>query len=111
MVFTSPYPDVDIPEVSISEYLFAEVASRADRAALIDGTSGQEITYGQLAHLTDRVAAALAERGIGRDDVVAIFAPNTSYWAVVCVYIFDRLPLLLTQMLHVSTVSSSEDEM
>lgn len=83
MVFTGPYPDVAIPEVSLGEYLFADVASRADRPALIDGVSGQEITYGQLNHLTDRVAAALAERGIGKGDVVAIFAPNTPYWAVV----------------------------
>ncbi|MGH3519889.1 MAG: 4-coumarate--CoA ligase family protein, partial [Haloechinothrix sp.] len=83
MVFTSPFADVEIPDVSLTEFLFADVAARADRPALIDGTSGQEISYGQLAQFTDRVAAALAERGIGKGDVVAIFAPNTPYWAVV----------------------------
>ncbi len=50
---------------------------------MVDGTSGQSITYGQLSVLVDQVAGALAARGIGKGDVVAVFAPNTPYYAVV----------------------------
>lgn len=82
MAFRSPFPDVEIPDVSLHELLFSDAAGRADKPALIDGTSGQTISYGELTVLVDRVAGALAARGIGKGDVVAIFAPNTPYYAV-----------------------------
>ncbi|GHH37030.1 AMP-binding protein [Lentzea cavernae] len=83
MVFRSPFPDVEIPDVSLHQLLFGDIADRADRVALIDGMSGAEMTYGQLAGAIDRMAAALAARGIGKGDVVGILSPNTPYYAVV----------------------------
>ncbi|HEY2765282.1 MAG TPA: AMP-binding protein [Pseudonocardiaceae bacterium] len=83
MPFRSPYPDVEIPAVSLTELIFAGAADRAGRAALVDGVSGHSITYGELRVLVDRLAGALAARGIGKGDVVAVFAPNTPYYAVV----------------------------
>jgi acyl-CoA synthetase (AMP-forming)/AMP-acid ligase II len=83
MVFRSPFPDVEIPDVSLHQLLFGDIADRADRVALIDGMSGASLTYGQLAGAIDRMAAALAARGIGKGDVVGILSPNTPYYAVV----------------------------
>ncbi|WP_309109650.1 4-coumarate--CoA ligase family protein [Saccharothrix sp.] len=83
MVFRSPFPDVVVPDVSLHELLFADLGDRADRVALVDGTSGASLTYRQLAGAVDRLAAALAERGIGKGDVVGILSPNTPYYAVV----------------------------
>jgi acyl-CoA synthetase (AMP-forming)/AMP-acid ligase II len=83
MVFRSPFPDVEIPDVSLHQLLFGDIADRADRIALVDGMSGASITYGQLAAMIDRMAAALAARGIGKGDVVGILSPNTPYYAVV----------------------------
>ncbi|MCG8925613.1 AMP-binding protein [Lentzea sp. CC55] len=83
MVFRSPFPDVEIPDVSLHQLLFGDIADRADRVALIDGMSGATLTYGQLAGAVDRLAAALAARGIGKGDVVGILSPNTPYYAVV----------------------------
>ena len=83
MIYTSPFPAVEIPDLSVPDYLFADAASRADHPALIDGLSGQTVTYGQLVHMVERVAAALAERGISKGDVVGIFVPNIPYWPVV----------------------------
>ena len=40
MVFRSPFPDVEIPDVSLHQLLFGDIADRADRVALIDGMSG-----------------------------------------------------------------------
>jgi len=80
----SPLPDVDIPPVSLTELLFGDVSDAdAGRPAMIDGLSGQTLRYGQLAGMVSTFAAALAERGIGKGDVVAIFSPNTPYYAVV----------------------------
>lgn len=66
MSFRSPLPDVEIPDVSLPELLFADVEDRADRPALVDGMSGQSITFGQLSVLVNQVAGALAARGRGR---------------------------------------------
>ncbi|TWP47729.1 4-coumarate--CoA ligase family protein [Lentzea tibetensis] len=83
MVFRSSFPDVEIPDVSLHELLFGDLGDRADRVALVDGASGASLTYGQLATYVDRLAAALAARGIGKGDVVGILSPNTPYYAVV----------------------------
>ena len=83
MSFRSPFPDVEIPDVSIPELLFGDITDRVDRLAMVDGRSGQSITYGQLSVLVGQVAGALAARGIGIGHVVAVFAPNTPYYAVV----------------------------
>ncbi len=83
MPFRSPFPDVEIPAVSLTELIFVQVPDRAGRPALVDGISGQTITYGGLRVLVNRLAGALAARGIRKGDVVAVFAPNTPYYAVV----------------------------
>src|ERR1044071_2082825 len=83
MVFRSPFPDVAVPDVTLHELLFADLGERADRVALVDGTSGASLTYRQLAGAVDRLAAALAAKGIGKGDVVGILSPNTPYYAVV----------------------------
>ncbi|MEU5691444.1 4-coumarate--CoA ligase family protein [Actinosynnema sp. NPDC020468] len=83
MVFRSPFPDVAVPDVTLHELLFADLGSRADRVALVDGGSGASLTYAQLSAAVDRLAAALAERGVGKGDVVGILSPNTPYYAVV----------------------------
>jgi acyl-CoA synthetase (AMP-forming)/AMP-acid ligase II len=52
------------------------------RTAISDARSGRTLTFGQLADGARRVAAGLAERGIGHHDVVAIVAGNGPEYAV-----------------------------
>jgi acyl-CoA synthetase (AMP-forming)/AMP-acid ligase II len=76
LIIRSPYPDIAIPEVCLPEFLFAERGTDdADRPAVID-TSCRGYSYGQLTAAIGRVAAGLAERGLGRHDVAVIFSPN-----------------------------------
>ncbi|MBP2475979.1 acyl-CoA synthetase (AMP-forming)/AMP-acid ligase II [Crossiella equi] len=84
MSFRSPYPDVEVPDVSLPEFLFGSLNEQdAARPALVDGPSGRALSYGELAALVDKTAGALAARGIQKGDVVGIFSPNTPYYAVV----------------------------
>ncbi|MGD9526142.1 AMP-binding protein [Pseudonocardia sp.] len=83
MPIRSPYPDVEIPEVSLHDFLFGDFGDRADAPAFVDGGSGASITFAELAGMVGKLAAALHERGIGDGDVVAIFSPNTPYYPVV----------------------------
>ncbi|MGQ0573405.1 MAG: AMP-binding protein [Pseudonocardia sp.] len=83
MPIRSPYPDVEIPEVSLHDFLFADFGDRAGAPAFVDGGSGASISFAELTGMVAKMAAALHERGIGRGDVVAIFSPNTPYYPVV----------------------------
>ena len=83
MPVRSPYPDVEIPDVSLFDFLFDGFGDRADTPAFIDGSSGTTITFAELEGIVGKIAAALAERGVGTGDVVGLFAPNTPYYAAV----------------------------
>ena len=83
MALASPYPDVDIPNVSVPEFVLSAGRDRPDAPALIDGLSGDTITHGQLAQYVDRMAAALHESGLRKGDVVAVLCPNTPWYPVV----------------------------
>jgi acyl-CoA synthetase (AMP-forming)/AMP-acid ligase II len=83
VVFASPYPDVEIPDLPVPEFVLAGGAARPDAPALVDGLSGETITHGELARHVDRFAAALHARGLRKGDVVAVFSPNTIWYPVV----------------------------
>ena len=82
MVYTSPHPEIDIPDVSLTDFVLAGARERGDKPALIDGPGGRTITYGQLAEGVDRVAAGLAARGFGKGDVAGLFSPNIPEFAL-----------------------------
>jgi acyl-CoA synthetase (AMP-forming)/AMP-acid ligase II len=84
MPVRSPYPDVEIPDVALFDFLFSDgFGERAGAPALVDGPSGSAITFAELHGMILKISAALAERGIGAGDVVALFAPNTPHYAAV----------------------------
>ncbi len=72
----SPYPDVEIPDVPLTPFVYAAAASRGDRTAIVCGSTGRSYSYAMLDHLVGRCAAGLVERGLQRREVVGIFAPN-----------------------------------
>ena len=82
MIFRSPYPDVNIPEVPLTPLVLRKAAEVPDKPALIDGPSGRTITYGQLAGAVRLVASSLVARGFKKGDVFAIFSPNIPEYAI-----------------------------
>src|SRR5689334_22418006 len=82
-MFRSPFPDENIPNSSVFDYLFGGLSDDdAARVALIDGPSGAETSYGQLRDRILAFAGALAGRGIAPGDVVALHAPNAPAFAI-----------------------------
>ncbi len=49
MIRRSPMPDVEIPDLPLTEYVLAGGAGQPDKPALIDGASGRVMTYGEYA--------------------------------------------------------------
>ena len=82
MIFRSPYPDIEIPEVALDRFVLAQAMERRAQPALIDGSTGRTLTYGELAAGVDRVAAGLAARGLQKGDVVGLLAPNSPEFAL-----------------------------
>src|SRR5918998_2605810 len=81
-VLRSPYPEVPVPDVSLSEYVLGGAVARGDKPALIDGASGAITTYAEFADQVARTASGLAAEGIGKGDAVGLLGPNTPSWAV-----------------------------
>ncbi|RKE23198.1 4-coumarate--CoA ligase family protein [Streptomyces sp. TLI_171] len=79
MVFHSDYPTVAALDLPIHEAVLGGCShgEDADRPALIDGITGRSVSYRELDAGTRRVAAGLAEAGVAKGDVVALFSPNT----------------------------------
>ncbi|HEX6995951.1 MAG TPA: 4-coumarate--CoA ligase family protein [Gammaproteobacteria bacterium] len=94
-MYTSPYPSIEIPSTPLAEFVLARAASRGPRAALVCGVTGHTITYAELPERVERTAAGLAALGIGKGDVVAIFATNSPEY-VVAVLAIARLGAVAT---------------
>jgi len=82
MIFRGPFPEVVIPEIPVTTFVFQNAGARPDKAALIDGPSGRAITYSQLTDSIARVAASLAKRGFKKGEVFGILSPNVPEYAI-----------------------------
>jgi acyl-CoA synthetase (AMP-forming)/AMP-acid ligase II len=78
----SPFPDVEIPDTPLTDFVLARAVELGDKPALIDAPTGRTITYAQLVQSVRAVGAGLAARGFGKGDVFAHFAPNLPEYAV-----------------------------
>lgn len=83
MIHHSPLPDVEIPDLALTEYVLAGGTGQPEKPALIDGASGRVVTYGELEHAIRSLAGGLAAAEFGPGDVLALLAPNMPEYAVV----------------------------
>lgn len=82
MIYRSPYPDVQIPEMPLTPFVLRKAQELANKPALIDGPTGRTLTYAQLAGAIRVVASSLHKRGFGKGDVFAIYSPNLPEYAI-----------------------------
>ena len=81
MIHRSPLPDVEIPDLPLTSYILA--GAQGDTPALIDGVTGQALTYADLGRAVRSLAGGLVASGFGKGDVLALMAPNVPEYAVV----------------------------
>ncbi|MFD7441736.1 4-coumarate--CoA ligase family protein [Streptomyces sp. NPDC059909] len=77
MVINSEYADVPAVSLPIHDAVLGRAAEYGDTVALIDGAGDMTITYAQLDTFHRRIAAALADAGVRKGDVLALHSPNT----------------------------------
>src|SRR6516164_6270072 len=74
----SPAGDVLlIPDVTLPEFVLERAAIRAHRRALIEASTGRELTYGELAVAVREIGGGLLAHGVRPRDVVVLCAPNS----------------------------------
>ncbi|MEY2471097.1 MAG: hypothetical protein QOK28_426 [Actinomycetota bacterium] len=83
VIHKSPLPDVVIPDMALTPFVFQKAAQRGDKVAFIDGTTDQPLSYAALYDRVKRLAGGLLERGLAKGEVIAIMAPNCPDYAVV----------------------------
>ncbi|MET8567887.1 4-coumarate--CoA ligase family protein [Streptomyces sp. NPDC004783] len=76
-MFRSEYADVPPVDLPIHDAVLGRAAEFGGIPALIDGVDGTTLTYDQVDRFHRRVAAALAEAGLRKGDVLALHSPNT----------------------------------
>ncbi|MHA2788381.1 AMP-binding protein [Corynebacterium sp. S7] len=78
MSYTSRFPNIDIPEVDVFTRIFGNLTPEQEALpAVTELNTDATITYGELRNRALSVAGALAQRGIGKGDVVALQIPNS----------------------------------
>jgi acyl-CoA synthetase (AMP-forming)/AMP-acid ligase II len=83
MPVQSPRPSIEIPDISVYDQVFGTLAPEdTGRTAITDSATGTAVTYGELRQQIDLFAGALAVRGIGVGDVVALHCPNGHVFTV-----------------------------
>ena len=83
MPIQSPQQEIDIPNSTIYDVLFGNIAEEdLGRIAITDDATGSQTTYGELKALIDAFAGALAERGVKPGVVVGLHCPNSLAFAV-----------------------------
>lgn len=81
-IFHSPLPEVDIPNVPITQFVMQRCLEYPDRPAIIDGSTGETLSYAQLQSRIKALAGGLQNNGFSAGTVLALIAPNCPDYAV-----------------------------
>ena len=73
---------LQIPATDVTSFVLADAPDRGDKPALVDGPTGRELSYADLARSVHALAAGLASRGFDRGDALAIYLPNLPEYAI-----------------------------
>ena len=105
-MYRSPYPDIEIPNLNLTEQVFSHAATKPDAIAMADGLTGRTITYGSLLEQIRQTAAGLSARGIKKGDVVSLWSPNVPEWPIVFFAV-----VRLGAIVHTSNPVSTPEEL
>ena len=72
MVISSPYPEVTLPEQSLTSFVLTGAEEHGDKPAIVDGLTGRTLSYRELASEVRRVGSGLRARGVRHGDVLAM---------------------------------------
>jgi len=77
MIFRSPWPDIEAADCSVVDEVLGGAGQHGERAAVIEGETGETLTYRALVERSSRVAAGLVKAGVRPGEPVAVALPNS----------------------------------
>lgn len=75
-IYTSPYGDIDLPSLTVQDYVWKNMNKWPERIAVECGITGRKYTYAQARDKANCIAKSLKNMGLQDGDVVAIILPN-----------------------------------
>ena len=81
MIYRSPEPDIEIPDVTLTQYVIGGAVARGDHPAFIDGATGDATPRGSGGRI-DAVAALLQYGGSSRGRWSDLVGPNSAEWGI-----------------------------
>jgi acyl-CoA synthetase (AMP-forming)/AMP-acid ligase II len=84
VIYRSSAPAISIPPQSLPDYVLEDALIRGRKPALIDGITGDLVTYIRLEEMSARAASALTRDEVGPGDVVALISHNKPLYVVAC---------------------------
>ncbi|KAG4378581.1 hypothetical protein GLYMA_17G064600v4 [Glycine max] len=83
IIFRSPLPDIPIPtHLPLYSYCFQNLSKFHDRPCLIDGDTGETLTYADVDLAARRIASGLHKIGIRQGDVIMLVLRNCPQFAL-----------------------------
>ncbi|MGH9108153.1 MAG: AMP-binding protein [Acidimicrobiales bacterium] len=82
VIHTSRYLEPAIPELDLVSYVLQDAGRWPGHPALVDGLTGQAVSYAELAASVGRAADRLATWGVGPGSVIALSAANGPAWVI-----------------------------
>jgi acyl-CoA synthetase (AMP-forming)/AMP-acid ligase II len=75
-------PAPALPDLTLPQFVLGAAHRRGSKRALVDATTGHELSYAELADAVRETGTGLAARGVRPGDVLALCAPNCIEFAV-----------------------------
>jgi acyl-CoA synthetase (AMP-forming)/AMP-acid ligase II len=82
VIVRSPFPDVEIPRSSFTDFILRRDDEHGDDPALVDAGTGAVTSYSQLRASVRAMAANLRRRGFEKGTVVAHYTANRPEYAI-----------------------------
>lgn len=81
-MYESPVTGLPIPDTTLTAHVLAGAHARGDRTALIDASTGERLSYAELARAVVVGARQLVHAGVRSGDVVALVSQNQPRYPV-----------------------------
>ena len=82
-IYKSPFPDLAVRNLTITQRVFEGLRDRPDHIILTDGASGTALTAADFIDQVQALAGGLTAAGYGAGKTVAIMAPNMPEYCVI----------------------------
>jgi len=75
-IVRSPYSDIEVPEVNLTDFVFRDIKEFEDEIALVCGFNGREYTYEMAYGMIKKFGSGLLRMGAKKGDVLGMVVPN-----------------------------------